>query len=496
MAKRYIAFLMAFIILCSCFAGCSSDTAPKNVTTTQVTTAKQTDDTTFKLSYTQADSLDPFMAKTQNNQVLASLVFESLFDLNDNYEPIPNIATDYEYVNQKELKVNFKSDILFSDGSSLDAEDIIYSFEEAKDSPAYGNSLKYISYAEPNGNSVTFYLKNPNPCAVNLLTFPITSIKNDDAGFPVGSGRYSYDTVGNNTVLKANITADFNPYITTINLVNIAAADSIDNAVNIGNISYAFRDLSSSVSKRISSAKKLVNMNNLVYIGVNSFGGITANPQIRKAISLAADRSAFANSAYSGYADVATSMFNPASKIAENVKIFSSETDLATSKQAIMQSGVESKDMKLNILVNKNNNRAALATLLKSQLEAVGFKVDIDLVETKEYLRRIKNIEFDLYIGEVKLSDDMCLYPFFDNKKGGARYGIDNKSITCDELYSAYLSGESELGKFILAFNEETPFVPLIYKKGMICYTKAMRGDMQGTYGNFFSNIESWHFPQ
>lgn len=53
------------------------------------------------------------------------------------------------------------------------------------------------------------------------------------------------------TYLKAIVTKDFNPYITTINLVNIAAADSIDNAVNIGNISYAFRDLSSNVAERM-----------------------------------------------------------------------------------------------------------------------------------------------------------------------------------------------------------------------------------------------------
>ena len=38
------------------------------------------------------------------------------------------------------------------------------------------------------------------------------------------------------------------------------------------------------------------------------------------------------------------------------------------------------------------------------------------------------------------------------------------------------------------------PYIPLIYKKGMICYSKAMNGDMQGYYGNYFSNIDSWNF--
>lgn len=493
MAKKYIAFFVAIVMLIACLSGCTSAQNETVTELTEVTTAKVTDSTTFKLSYTKGDSLDPFKAKTQNNQVLATLVFESLFDLDENYEPVTNIATGYEYTDSKTIKVDINPQIKFSDGSALDTDDVVYSFQAAKESPAYKNSLQYIDYASASGNSVTFYLDRENPYAVNLLTFPIASVKDDENGYPIGSGRYKYDSSDGKTVLTANVTDSFDPYITVINLVNIAAADSIDNAVNIGNISYAFRDLSSSVAKRMSCAKKLVNMNNLVYIGINSMAGITANAQIRKAVSLAADRSTFAGSAYSGYAVAAASPFNPSAKLAENIKIFSDSADTATAKQAINQSGVAAKDLKITILVNKNNNREAVAALLKSQLESVGFTVKIETESAKEYTRKVKNVEFDIYIGEVKLSDDMSLYPFFD-EKGGVRYGIDNDNLKCDDLYSDYLAGDADLGNFILAFNEEIPFIPLVYKKGMICYSKAMNGDMQGYYGNFFSNIETWNF--
>ena len=372
-------------------------------------------------------------------------MFESLFDLDESYEPILNIASSYEFTDSKTIKVKFNTNIAFSNGSPLEVEDIIYSFNAAKKSPAYGNSLKYFDYASRNAEDcVVFYLKKPNPNAVNLLTFPIASTNDDENGYPIGSGRYKYIKKDSKTYLKAIVSDNFNPYITTINLVNIASADSIDNAVNIGNISYAFRDLSSSVNN--------------------------------------------------GYATAATSPFNPQASIAQNVKIFSSEADSITAKQALNQSMIDSKELKINILVNKNNNRIACATLLKNQLEAIGFTVTIDEEGTKEYTRRVKNTEFNLYIGEVKLSDDMCLYPFFDDKSGGVRYGIDNENLTCDDLYSAYLAGECDLGKFILAFNEEMPYIPLVYKKGMICYTKAMSGDMQGYWGNFFSNIDTWRF--
>lgn len=496
MAKKIISFMLAIILVATVFTGCASqNNEAQNSNDTVQTTKKVTDNTNFKLSYTQSDSIDPFKAKTQNNQILADLVFESLFDLDENYEPITNIATGYEFVDGKTIKVKFNTKLTFSNGSAISSDDIVYSFNAAKKSPAYGNSLKYISSASAsNAGEVTFYLKKANPNAINLLTFPIASTKNGSHGYPIGSGRYKYTKSESKVVLKSVKKNNFNPYITTINLVNIAAADSIDNAVNIGNISYAFRDLSSSVSKRMTCTKKLVNMNNLVYIGVNSMSGITANTQIREAISLACDRTTFAKSAYNGYAQAATSPFNPQAKLAENIKIFSEEADTATAKQAITQSGINAKKLKLKILVNKNNNRKAAAALLKTQLEAVGFSVTIDEESTKEYTRKVKNVEFDLYIGEVKLSDDMCLYPFFDDNGGGVRYAINNKELTCDDLYRAYLSGNNDLGKFILAFNEEMPYIPLVYKKGMICYTKAMNGDMQGYYGNYFSNIDTWNF--
>lgn len=492
MAKRIFSLLLAAVLAAAMLGGCSSDNG--GVTEAPSTTLqKNTDDANFKLSYTQADSLDPFEAKTQNNQVLASLVFESLFDLDENYEALPNIADGYSFTDSKTLKVDIKSSLSFSNGSAVTAQDVVYSTNAALDSPAYATALGCIDSVRASGNSVIFNLKYANPYAVNLLTYPIACSKDDENGFPVGSGRYKYETKDEKTVLTAVKSDSFDPYITTVNLVNIAAEDSIDNAVNIGNISYAFRDMSADISKRFSCAQKAVMMNNLVYIGVNSSSGITSNAEIRRAISLAVDRSTLAESAYSGYAKAAQSAFNPDFKGIDNIKLFSETADVQTARQTAAQSGYDSSRLTLKILVNNNENRLAAANLIKSQLELAGFKVEIDRQNYSVYTSRIKSSSFDLYIGEVKLSDDMSLYPFFDSKNGGARYGISS-AFTCGELYTKYLEGSEELGSFILAFNEEMPFIPLLYKKGMICYSKALQGDMQGYYGNFFSNIDSWSF--
>lgn len=493
MQKRIIALIIAVGLLVTCISGCSSNNENNEPNAAVTTTAKKTDDRTFKLSYTQADSLDPFKAATQNNQILADLVFESLFDLTEGYEATTNIATGYAFTDSRTLRVDINAQLKFSNGEKITAEDVLYSTKAAMKSDAYGNSLEPVSYAEASGNSVIFHLKYADPYAVNLLTYPIASTKDDEDGFPVGSGRYVYKNSDGGVVLRAVKSDEFDPYITTIHLVNIAAADSIDNAVNIGNISYAFRDLSADISKRLSCAKKTVSMNNLIYLGINSYSGITSDANIRRAVSLAIDRTVLAESAYSSYAVPAQSPFNPDFKSIENIKLFETKADTATAKQTVNRSGYSSDKLKLRLMVNYNENKVIAANLIKSQLEAAGFSVTVEKVSYKEYISRIENSQFDLYIGEIKLGDDMNLYPFFDSS-GAARYGIDDKKLNSDDLYKKYLEGEEELGKFILAFNEEMPYIPLIYKKGMICYSKAMNGDMQGYYGNYFSNIDSWNF--
>ena len=99
---------------------------------------------------------------------------------------------------------------------------------------------------------------------------------------------------------------------------------------------------------------------------------------------------------------------------------------------------------------------------------------------------------YDIYIGETKVPLDMRLTEFF-TKDGATSYGIDQDG-NCAAAYAEYLNGECEIGGFTLEFSNEMPFVPLLYRDGVICYSRALHGDIQGCYGNFFSNIEDWYY--
>ena len=496
MATRITAIILAAAIIALCLTACSDSGSDGGETQTNSAIIEQEtvireDNSTFKLSYTQADSLDPFEARTLNNQVLSQLVFESLFDLDENFKASLNIASSYEYEDNETLVVGITAGLKFTDGTALTADDVVSSFNGAKDSEYWGSSLDEIDSCRVRSESeVVFSLNAPDPYAHNLLVFPIKS--SDSSGnYPIGSGRYYYADENGETVLKANTENGFQPHITVIHLENIASADSIDNAVNIGNISFAFRDLSSNSSRRITANKRLINMNNLVFIGVNNKSGITANADVRRAVSLAIDRATLTRSAYGGFAQASTGIFNPQFELSET-QLFSEEGDADAAKQVLQTSGVSSND--ISIVVNSSNSeRVTCAKLIEQQLEEAGFDVTVYEESDAKYFDRITKEQFNLYIGEIKLPPDMSLRPFFESD-GTAHYGIDTANSSSAAAYSAYMDGSGQLGDFLLKFSDEMPFIPLVYRRAMICFTKTMNGDVQGTYYDCFANIEDWYF--
>lgn len=494
MAKRITAIILTAVIIVLCLTACSGsggDETQTNSAIIEQETVIREDNSTFKLSYTQADSLDPFEARTLNNQVLSQLVFESLFDLDENFKASLNIASSYEYEDSETLVVGITAGLKFTDGTALTADDVANSFSSAKDSEYWGSSLGEIDSCRVRSESeVVFSLNAPDPYAHNLLVFPIESSE-DPGDFPIGSGRYYYANENGETVLKANTENGFQPHITVIHLENIASEDSIDNAVNIGNISFAFRDLSSNSSRRITANKRLINMNNLVFIGVNTKNGIASNSNVRRAISLAIDRGTLARSAYGGFAQASTGVFNPQFELSET-QLFSSDGDADAARQILQTSGVSGND--ISIVVNSSNTeRVACAKLIEQQLEEAGFDVTIYEEDDARYFDRISKEQFDLYIGEIKLPPDMSLRSFFYSD-GAAHYGIDTANSTSAAAYNAYMGGSGQLGDFLLKFSDEMPFIPLVYRRAMICFTKTMNGDVQGTYYDCFSNIEDWYF--
>ena len=487
--KRAAALIIIFSLIFTVFYGCKddSDTSDEPVIVSNISDQKEG---ILKLAYSKADMLDPFTSTMAANIQILGLVYDGLYKIDKTYKPVPVIA-ESAIVSGTAVNVTLSSAV-FSDGSAVTANDIVYSFDRAKFSPAYGSRLENFSGASvSSSNMLVFSLKKPDPYALSCLTFPI--VKSGSSGeLPIGAGRYVPEKSGESVYLVVNTKKkNFNPAVKTIMLVPVRDSSSVESSLEIGNTGFYYNDLSSGTFSRINAKTVEMGINNLVFLGFNSKSEIFSNAALRKAVNLAVDRREIVATAFQGHAREAYSPFNPdwyqlASKdliVAEN---------LQEATKLIEESGVDIKDKEISLLVNKENRfKLEAAQLIETYLKILGFKVLLKNYETEYYTEAVEIGSYDLYIGEVRLSPNMDLTPLLGG--GSVSYGIDETCASCAR-YTQLLEGGCELMDFINTFNDDLPFLPLCFRNAAASYTNAMQADFACCDGDVFYDIETWSF--
>ncbi|MCM1364726.1 MAG: ABC transporter substrate-binding protein, partial [Ruminococcus sp.] len=470
---RTILFFVALIMLvfCSCRneAVQTAELSETSQEVTETTTDQSKNDRFITLGYYGHYTMNPFTTKSKTNKNVLSLVYDSLFKLNDSYDPQPIIADSYS-VKGKTLTVKLKSDLHFSDGAALSAADVIYSFNQAKKSALYSSRLSNFKAAASDDGGVVFSLKSADIYAVNCLDFPVVRAGTAEDTLPVGSGRYIISKKGKTYQLKANKEYNLSEEMEQqqINLLDINTTENELYLLQIGDLSFVYDDMSSDKERSKINANTIpIALNNLVFLGFNNQSEVL-DTNVKNAIASAIDKQTISGTAYDLLAKPCATPFNPDWSEAE---IFSRENitpDTIKSAELLEKSGYifayknnkfRSKNfefIELNLIVaNDDSRKVECAKLIEQQLESVGISIKIEKLDYEEYKTRLNNSDFDLYIGETKLKPNMDLSVFF-SQNGAANYTIDSKS-TVANAYSDFISGKIDISTFVQVFNEYKP---------------------------------------
>ena len=98
------------------------------------------------LLYSAADGFNPYTVKTEINRNLCKLIYEPLVKLDNEFNPIFSIAENVN-LDGKNCIVKIKT-VKFSDGTDVTADDVVYSFNLAKNSQSgYASKLYNIGSA-------------------------------------------------------------------------------------------------------------------------------------------------------------------------------------------------------------------------------------------------------------------------------------------------------------------------------------------------------------
>lgn len=512
--KRFLSVILTLIILLGTFSACTdnqTDTPTDNIEETTLgegETTQQAQDTVKKdvlvLPYSATDSLNPYKAVSLMNGNIAQLLYDGLFKLDESYTPVKVLAESSENKDGY-VTVTISDSAVFSDGKAVTASDVVHSFNTAKESEYYSGLLaNFASATALDSDSVRFKLDASDPYAENCLTFPIIKYGQGEEAVPTGTGRYTYSS-GQLKYNKNHISGQ-KASLKTIELYDIKDNTKDSSALQIGNISFMYSDMSDCQAERITAITRTVTLNNFVFLGMNgSSKRLLSDNNLRRIISYAIDKQDIAENAFQGYASVAETPFNPVWSALKNAEIKTVTYSPLELTQQLDKNGyiyagdnatVRSKGgktLQLKLLVNGNNRfKLNTAEFIQTKLKAIGIDTVIEELSAKELRKAIRKGNFDLYIGEIKLCENMSLSDFFTADASGS-YGI-NKKLPCISKYESMLSGKADINEFITAFNEDMPFVPICYRQGYTAISNEFEDNIKINPNDVFENIYEWKF--
>lgn len=506
--------MLSLVILLTCFSSCKkseNDPSADNID----------DSVSIKLPVSLVDSFNPYECETSFNMQVSRLLFDGLIKVNDDltYE---NALVSGINVRASEITATVRNDAYFSDGTKVTASDVVSSFDLAKESDAFSSKLSAFESASSSGDTVVvFKLIKEDIYCVNCLDFPIIKFDMkksdgeqeeneietaaDEHGNLIGSGRYKFDKDNADTLtLNEYWYGEELPKIRRIKLVNLIDAGAAVESMETGNISFLFQDLSSGVYNRVNAQTSEILMTNLVFLGINAFSKCLTKPEVRQAISLVINKDKIVENSFLGYARTANTPFYP-----DWNKLSDVYSDRVNEKENLLEANHlldsagysetnnlgmrSSEDASLSLLVNSDNPyKSAAADEIATILKSIGLSVSVNKVDFETYKSELASVNYDLYIGEVKLPDDMSLEVFF-GEDAGASFGINKDTDIVEEYYN-FRAGKTSLQRFVDLFNVYLPFIPICYRKGIASYTNELSYENEGTHSDVYAQIYTWKY--
>lgn len=464
----------------------------------------------FALPCYPEDSLHPITGRNRTNLLLAPLVYQGLFELDGTFTPRKLLCADYS-VSEDGLTWTFSlAEAVFSDGSPLTAADAVYSLKLAAKSSLYAARLANVSKISSSEGNLILTLSAPNGDLPALLDVPIVKEAEEDLP-PLGTGDYAFRQEGDGWVLeRVTPPAEGSSPPERIVLRSIRQADDLIYAFDTKDISLVSTDPNGTNSLGFSGSYETWDYptSTLLYIGFNAAKGPCADPKVRQALLYGFDRGAVANSLLSRHALSAALPVSPVSPLYDTALADSLGYSQQTVADLLDGAGwtltedgtrVNKKEvLSLVFLVNMENSaKLSVAESLAQGLERFGIAVTLKNLSWEEYTAALEKGEFDLYLGETRLTADFDLSPLISSA-GALNYGGYADETTDALLAQFQAAGEADRPAAATALyvqlSNTAPFVPLCFKSWSVLTSWGSLSGLSPTQQNIFYSFDLWKF--
>ena len=506
--SRLRKFLILAAALCLLLAGCGPAPAPEETPAPSPSAAPAAEAAEFALACYPSAGFHPITGSNRTNLSLAGLMYEGLFTLDQEFRFHGVLCASYA-VSEDGLTWTFRlrEDTVFSDGSPLTAAQVVSSLETARASALYAARFTDIaSVAAAEDGAVTVALTRPNGALPALLDIPIVK---ETGGVPLGTGPYVL-TGGESWRLEANglwRQGAENLPLEAIPLRAIQEADDLIRAFDTRDVTLVSTDLTGTNSLGFSGSFDTVDYPTsvMLYVGFNTASGPCASAAVRQALLRSFDRAAAATVSLSRHAQAAALPASPACSLYEETLADGLAYDAGAAAELLTGAGYTRSDgvwqrrgvpLSLTFAVPANNpHRLAAAELLAASLTDAGIPAELEALPWDDYIRALEAGDFDLYLGEVRLTGDFDLTALI--APGGAlnygRYSSAQAVSLHDAFRAASGTARAQAAARLYEYlAQEPPFAVICFKSWSALVQWNQASGLTPTQQNLFYQFDQW----
>ena len=490
----------AAALACLLLAGCSrpavlqpSSSQPEGDSSSAASAVSESQPARFAIAVSEGN-YNPYLNTNTLTEQVAGLVFEKLVRISPRMELEMRLAESV-LSGGNTVTIRLRSGCTFADGTPITASDVAASLLAAKASGYYAGRLSNMTDAQAVGSdTVLLTLGTPDSLFGYLLDLPILKAAETASPQPTPSGRYTYGTEENTLIPNPRAPFPENGP-DTIWMTPVSDYAELVSQLAMGEISFYLAE--ESASSAVATSESYFRTNTLLFLGVN---GSADNPlcntsQGRILLSSALSRQDLSERYAS--ASPATGALNGQYECVRGQQVISSEADtdsLPAAMEALGYTWDEASGCYQNqagqrasvdiLVCGSSNDRVYAARLLQQQWTEAGIEVTLTQAEDfNAYLQMIQGREFELYIGEMKLYNNIDLSPFWS---GSARYGL---AVTQQllEAYNLMRADSSAAGAFESLFAEQMPYIPLLWRGGVTVSNRRTSGVVSSVSDLYYS---------
>lgn len=446
----------------------------------------------FSLPYLPGRSLDPVTCADGMQQMISSLLYEGLFQLDASFTPQSCLCTGYTRDDEARRYVfTLRSGVLFSDGSPLTGADVKATLDRARLSERYGSRLSGIASISASQDSVTITLHTPNSGFPALLDIPIVKSGTQNQNAPTGTGPYLYEEAG--ALLVANQSwwqGDGQP-ADRIPLVETANQDAMLYRFSSHDVQAMTADLTGAVPISTTGSVVCLDAGTTVmqYLGCNVQREPLNNTALRRCLWAGLNRPYLVSAFLSGHGSAAQFPISPASPL------YPADLESAYSPEAFSTALADSgyvPEQPLILLVNQENSfKRSIAASLAESFTRAGLPTEMRVLPWEEYMAALTAGDFDLYYGEVRLSADWNLSQLL-SPGGTLNYGGWSNPQTSQLIAALAAAGDRTAAARTLCahLQSQAPILPLCFKSSSVLLQAGVLEGLQPTAAEPFYNLK------